>query len=68
MATIFYRATGASLVLFFDTAIQYTGMPRLAYTKGPVAILYTGTTKSNVINRPRTVIDLCKFMGVDSPS
>jgi hypothetical protein len=59
-----YRATGASIVLFFDTAVQGTGMPRLAFTRGPVAILYTGTVKSDVITRPKTVIDLCALMGL----
>jgi hypothetical protein len=59
-----YRATGASIIPFFGTTVQGTGMPRLAFTRGPVAILYTGTVKADVITRPRTVIDLCEFMGL----
>ena len=59
-----YRATGASIIVFFGTTVQGTGMPRLAFTRGPVAILYTGNVKADVITRPRTVIDLCEFMGL----
>ena len=61
-----YRATGTSVVLFFGTAVVGTGMPRLGLTQGEVAVLYTGTTKSNVITRPRSVIDLCRLMHVGS--
>jgi hypothetical protein len=59
-----YRATGASIIVFFGTTVQGTGMPRLAFTRGPVGILYTGNVKADVITRPRTVIDLCEFMGL----
>ena len=59
-----YRATGASVIFFFGTAVEGTGMPRLALTRGPIAILYTGTEKADVITRPRTVIDLCARMGL----
>jgi hypothetical protein len=59
-----FRATGASIIVFFGTTVQGTGMPRLAFTRGPVAILYTGNVKADVITRPRTVIDLCEFMGL----
>lgn len=61
-----YRATGTSLVPFFKTAVNGTGMPRLGLTQGEVAVLYTGTTKGDVITRPRTVIDLCQLMHVGS--
>jgi|tagenome__1003787_1003787.scaffolds.fasta_scaffold20458343_2 hypothetical protein len=59
-----YRATGASILFFPGTTVNGTGMPRLAYTRGPVAILYTDGVKSDVITRPHKVIDLCARMGL----
>jgi hypothetical protein len=59
-----YRATGASIIFFLGTTVEGTGMPRLAFTRGPVAILYTDNVKADVITRPRMVIDLCERMGL----
>jgi len=61
-----YRATGANILPAFGTAVDNSGLPRLAYTKGAVGVLYTGRVKGDVITRPKTVIDLCKYMGLDS--
>lgn len=61
-----YRATGASLLPAFGTAVDNSGLPRLAFTKGAVGILYTGTVKGDVITRPGSVVDVCRYMGLDS--
>jgi hypothetical protein len=61
-----YRATGASLLPAYGTAVDNSGLPRLAYTRGAVGVLYAGSVKGDVITRPKTVIDVCKYMGLDS--
>lgn len=60
------RATGANLQPIFDTAVEGTGLPRLGYYVGKYAILFDGTEKAAVIQRPKKVVDLCKLMGVAS--
>lgn len=61
-----YRATGANLLPAFGTAVANSGLPRLACTKGAVGVLCTGSDEGDVMTRAKTVIDVCKSMGLDS--
>ena len=60
-----YRATGASLTFFRGTTVEGTGMPRLAYTVGAIGNL-SNATRADIITRPKTVVDVCRYMGLDS--
>jgi hypothetical protein len=61
-----YRSTGATLTFFRGTSIEGTGLPRLTYLKGSFANLYEGSTRAAIITRPKTVVDVCRYMGLNS--
>ena len=62
------RAVGPGLIYFTGDSVKGTGFPRLAYyARGSIADLYDQTNdKADIITRPGKVVDVCKYMGLDS--
>jgi hypothetical protein len=63
-----YRATGANFFGFVKTERAGNALPPLAFTHGPVSILFVAgkPPRADVIERPASIVNVCKVMGLNS--